>query len=102
MPRRVETFRPPWVIERRRQQESEARPTAAQRGYCSASWRRTRLAVIARDEGICQFCGCVVAGPRQAQVDHIIPKVDGGSDAMENLRLLCLACHSWRTAMDNR
>lgn len=79
-----------------------SRPTAAQRGYCTVAWQKTRLAVIARDEGLCQFCGCVVAGPRDAQVDHIVPKVDGGSDAMSNLRLLCLSCHSRRTAKDNR
>ena len=99
MPRRVETFKPPWA--RRRQADSE-RPTAAQRGYCTKAWQMTRLAVIARDEGVCQLCGCIVAGPRQAQVDHIRPKAEGGSDAMGNLRLLCLSCHSRRTARDNR
>ena len=63
----------------------------------------TRLAVIARDEGVCQLCGCIVAGgPRQAQVDHLRPKAEGGSDAMSNLRLLCLSCHSRRTARDSR
>ena len=96
MPRRAETFRPPWVVRRK----AEARPTAAQRGYCSASWRRTRLAVIARDEGICQICGCVV--DKFAQVDHIVPKAEGDSDAMSNLRLLCHPCHSRRTATDSR
>lgn len=101
MPKHVATFKPPWARAAARKRDS-ARPTAHQRGYCTPQWQKTRLAVIARDEGLCQFCGCVVAGPRQAQVDHIIPKVDGGSDAMENLRLLCLACHSRRTAMDNR
>lgn len=100
MPRRVGTFRPPWVAGAKRTRESEARPTAAARGYCSASWRRTRLAVIARDEGICQLCGCVVKS--YAQVDHIVPKAEGGSDAMSNLRLLCPSCHSRRTATDNR
>lgn len=56
--------------------------------------------MIARDEGICQLCGCVV--DKFAQVDHIIPKSDGGTDAMGNLRLLCHPCHSRRTARDSR
>lgn len=100
MPRRVETFKPPWVVSRRRQQAAEARPTAAKRGYCSASWRRTRLAVIARDQGICQICGGIV--DKYAQIDHIVPKAEGGSDAMSNLRLLCHPCHSRRTATESR
>ena len=96
MPRRVETFKPPWA---RRKIDAD-RPTAAQRGYCTKAWRMTRLAVIARDEGLCQLCGCIV--DRYAQVDHIKPKAEGGSDAMANLRLLCHPCHSRRTAMDHR
>ena len=99
MPRRVETFRPPWV-RRARQAADSKRPTAAQRGYCTKAWQQTRLAVIARDEGICQLCGCVV--DKYAQVDHIKPKAEGGSDAMRNLRLLCHPCHSRRTATESR
>lgn len=101
MPRRVETFRPPWV-RRTRQAADAKRPTAAKRGYCTRAWQQTRLAVIARDQGVCQLCGLVVSGPRQAQVDHIRPKAEGGTDALENLRLLCLECHSRRTATDSR
>ena len=97
MPKRVETFRPPWVIEAKRRRD---RPTAAARGYCSAAWRRTRLAVIARDEGICQICGCIV--DKFGQVDHLVPKSEGGTDAMSNLRLLCHPCHSRRTATESR
>ncbi len=26
-------------------------------------------------------------------IDHMIPKRDGGSSALANLRLLCLRCH---------
>lgn len=99
MPKHVATFKPPWVVARRRQTDAD-RPNAAQRGYCSKAWRQTRLAVIARDLGVCQLCGCVVES--YAQVDHIVPKAEGGSDAMSNLRLLCPSCHSRRTATDNR
>lgn len=72
------------------------RPTAAARGYCSAAWRRTRLAVIARDGAMCQMCGMLVSG-QDAHVDHIIEK-PLGTDALNNLRLLCRSCHSKRHA----
>jgi 5-methylcytosine-specific restriction protein A len=75
----------------------EERPTAAARGYCSAAWRRTRLAVIARDQGICQICGELVVG-ESGDIDHIVEKAKGGTDALSNLRLLHKRCHSRRTA----
>lgn len=87
MPKRLKTYRPP-------NKPREGRPNAAERGYCSAAWRRTRLAVIARDGSQCQFCGRIVSG-RDAQVDHILEK-PYGTDALTNLRLLCLQCHARR------
>lgn len=92
MPKRIRSFRPPGL-------RAKARPTAAARGYCTPEWRRTRLAVIARDQGVCQMCGVVVM--RMAQVDHIVEKAVGGDDRLSNLRLLCLPCHSSRHAADH-
>jgi 5-methylcytosine-specific restriction protein A len=94
MPRRVPTFRP-------RRMPTKPRPTAAARGYCSAAWRRIRLAVIARDGGICQLCHKLVQGDdRDAHVDHIVEKADGGTDELSNLRLVHRSCHSRRHASD--
>jgi 5-methylcytosine-specific restriction endonuclease McrA len=31
-------------------------------------------------------------------VDHIVPKEQGGTDDEENLQGACHACHSWKTA----
>jgi 5-methylcytosine-specific restriction protein A len=59
-------------------------------------WQRLREQVLARDGGRCQLCG----QPAQ-QVDHIVPRADGGSDALDNLRAVCGRCHrvvtrNWR------
>ena len=81
---------------------TKTRPTAAARGYCSASWRRTRLAVIARDGGVCQLCGLLVQGDdREAHIDHIVEKAAGGGDQLSNLRLVHRSCHSKRHACDH-
>ena len=32
------------------------------------------------------------------QVDHVLPKTQGGSDALDNLRTLCVPCHKHFTA----
>jgi len=95
VPKRIPTYRPSRSPARGQQE----RPTAAARGYCSASWRRTRLAVIARDMGICQLCGLLVTG--SPDIDHIVEKSKGGTDALSNLRTCCKACHSKRTARDS-
>lgn len=92
MPRRVPQFRPPWA-------KPPKRRTAAERGYASAAWQRTRRQVIARDKGICQICGQPVSMEAgDAQVDHKIPKRNGGTDELSNLQLLHRSCHSKKTA----
>lgn len=97
MPRSVKQFAPPWVVKHDRE-----RKTAAQRGYCSPAWARIRKAVIARDAGVCQECQKAVSmNAGDAHVDHKIPKEQGGTDALENLQLLCRSCHSKKTAKEN-
>jgi 5-methylcytosine-specific restriction protein A len=81
MPKRIPNWKPPG-----RTRPAETRPSSHARGYGSKSWQMTRLAVIARDMGICQMCGIIVR--QMAQIDHIKEKAAGGSDDMSNLRLL--------------
>lgn len=49
---------------------------------------KIRAAVIARDNGQCRACG----GPG-TEIDHI----NGSSEALENLQLLCDPCHNKKT-----
>ena len=103
MPDRLPTFKPPWVGQRKRPRAPDTnRPSATARGYCSTGWKAARREVLLRDNYQCQVCKAVVAGKR-AHVDHIVPKSQGGSDEVSNLRCLCVSCHSkhegWRAAM---
>lgn len=57
--------------------------------------------MIARDGGVCQLCGTLVqGGDRDAHIDHIREKADGGTDELANLRLVHRSCHSRRHACD--
>lgn len=65
---------------------------------------RMRLAmkIAVRDGGLCQLCGCEVTFDHKkriqtlAEIDHVVPVVDGGSDDESNLRLTCRRCNQAR------
>lgn len=65
------------------------------RGY-GTEWDKTRLVVLARDFYICQ-CPLCKGGELRVRpakdVDHIIPKAQGGTDDLSNLRAVNHECH---------
>lgn len=58
-----------------------------------------RYQVLKRDRN-CQLCG---AGPDQGplQVDHILPRSQGGTNAIENLQVLCSPCNRGKSNRDD-
>lgn len=64
----------------------------SEKGYYDEKARQVsdlkRQQVIERDEGLCQLCGDV-----GTEIDHI----DGDSDDLDNLQLLCDDCHNEKT-----
>lgn len=71
--------------------------SSSQRGY-GAEWRKVRKFVIDRDQGLCQNCLLTGKYTPGKEVDHIIPKSEGGTDSPDNLQLLCIPCHRKKTA----
>ncbi|MDH5338777.1 MAG: HNH endonuclease, partial [Rubrivivax sp.] len=71
------------------------------RGY-GAAWVKLRQAVLARDGGLCRCAECRRSGrllPAQ-EVDHVVPKAQGGSDDIGNLQAISRECHRRKTASD--
>jgi 5-methylcytosine-specific restriction endonuclease McrA len=63
------------------------------RRYVNVPYRRamplSRRAIFLRDEHKCQYCG------RHAEnVDHVIPKVQGGTHCWDNVVASCQRCNS--------
>ena len=60
---------------------------------------RLRVAVFLRNHSVCRLCGLTADDFYEdgrkvtLHVDHIIPKQEGGTDEMENLRTLCSQCN---------
>ncbi len=59
-------------------------------------WRARRRKVLRRDDYVCQGCGLCSTRVDDVRfdVDHVVPKSDGGSHALDNLQTLCPRCHA--------
>jgi 5-methylcytosine-specific restriction endonuclease McrA len=55
----------------------------------SYKWKQQRLLVLRRDCYICAYCG-----EAANEVDHVQPRVLGGSDDLDNLVACCRRCNS--------
>jgi hypothetical protein len=53
---------------------------------------RKRFFVMKRDSFTCVLCGANGLGVR-LEVDHRIPRAQGGSDSLDNLQTLCFNCN---------
>jgi 5-methylcytosine-specific restriction endonuclease McrA len=58
----------------------------------SRHWRERRAAVVRRDGKRCAFCGCRVTG--RVHVHHTTDE-DYCANGIENLVVMCPACHSY-------
>ena len=69
--------------------------------YGDPVYKRNRAVVARRAAGRCEQCG----HRHPTQCDHVIPHAQGGSHAVENLRMLCAGdgtckCHEAKTATE--
>jgi len=70
----------------------DGRASAAARGY-DQKWRRVRAAFL-KAHPRCMWPGCDALA---TDVDHMLPKSQGGSDSWSNLQALCHPHHSIKT-----
>lgn len=65
-----------------------ARNRTGKKELQTRQWKEQRMRVLQRDHYTCGYCG-----QEATQVDHIIPRVDGGSHDMDNLIAACSRCN---------
>lgn len=51
-----------------------------------------RTNVLARDDLECQYCGVSLTG-REATLDHVVPRSQGGKTTWENVVCCCVSCN---------
>jgi len=78
------------------------RGSAAERGY-GAAWRKLRLLVLQRDGWRCRCDECKKTGRvrNASEVDHVIPKAEGGTDHPSNLRAINSECHKAKSQAES-
>ena len=76
-------------------QQNALRPTVTAQGY-GHTWRKLRRMVLNRNP-LCAECGAIAT-----EVDHIVPRKNGGENVDSNLRALCKPCHSRKTMRETR
>ena len=82
------------------QAEDKRRGTAHGRGY-GWRWQKLRLRVM-REEPLCRLCLAHGRTKVTQEVDHIVPKAQGGTDARNNLQGICCDCHKRKTAKEKQ
>lgn len=65
-------------------------------------WRRKRDAVLQRDRYLCQPCKRKGMVTPATEVDHIINREAGGTDADANLEAICSTCHKAKTHAESQ
>lgn len=72
-----------------------------ERGY-GTQWYKIRARVLTKFDHICQSCLRDGIYTRATQVDHIIPKFEGGTDEESNLEPICDKCHKIKTRKESQ
>ena len=62
----------------------------------TSQWKRQRKLVLQRDQYLCTYCGDTATC-----VDHVIPRVAGGDDSLDNLVAACLRCNTRKGSMSS-
>ena len=77
------------------------RPSAAARGY-GPRWKKLRLYILSRDDGLCVPCRAKGLARVATMVDHKTPKASGGTDDEANLQAICQRCHDSKSGREGQ
>jgi len=61
--------------------------------YRGGDWARQRKLALLRAEGRCEGCGRTARDGARLAVHHMVGYAYGGSNEVENLKVLCELCH---------
>ena len=77
----------------------------AYKAYCEGRWKisdlyKQQMEKLQQSNHACAYCGKVFISPKEATIDHIFPRIKGGSNEMENIVFACKTCNSSKDDKD--
>lgn len=68
---------------------------------------RVKERLLQEQDGLCYLCGCLMDlydrdfphNPRGASLDHVYPRIMGGSDAVSNMAMACYSCNQSKDSL---
>ena len=71
----------------------------AYKAYCDGAWQisdlyKQQIEKLQQSNHTCAYCGKVFNSPKEATIDHIFPRIKGGTNEMENIVFACKTCNS--------
>ena len=64
------------------------------------SVRKEVITLLKKQKGRCEFCGLNFRPTDLIEVDHVIPRSEGGSNLLRNKQLLHRHCYDFKTTRD--
>lgn len=69
------------------------------KAYSEGRWRisdlyKQQIEKLQQSNHACAYCGKIFLSPKEATVDHIFPRIKGGTNEMENIVFACKTCNS--------
>lgn len=71
------------------------------RHYKDPQYAKNRQHRFERAHGRCELCGTVLL-PAEWECDHVVPLRAGGTNDINNLRVLCKPCHRAKTRRERK
>ena len=77
----------------------------AYKQYICGSWHisdlfQQQIEKLQQSNQVCAYCGKVFSSPKDATIDHIFPRIKGGTNEMENIVFACKSCNSSKSDKD--
>lgn len=95
------TYCPAHASEEIKWKPDAVRGNRHERGYGNA-WTKRRDRILRRDCGLCQVCKRAGRVTIATEVDHRVPKSQGGTDDDDNLQSICKPCHKTKTGSERK
>ena len=69
------------------------------KAYTEGRWQisdlyKQQIEKLQQSNHCCAYCGIPFNSPKEATIDHIFPRIKGGTNEMENIVFACKTCNS--------